>query len=298
MPKINNNDKYLLCTDLDRTLIPNGPQSVSEKALPTFQALVSNEKVLLAYVSGRDIQRICDAIEEHGLPMPHYIIADVGSSIYTNNNGSWELLDSWRALMEGQWPMYSAQALSEGLPEFQHICMQQANQQGQFKLSFEVAPSSKVDIDLKTLENYLQTLARDYSKRDLSFAYKSIVSIDETKDEALIDVVPKLAGKLSAINSLIVHVRIPLSHAYFSGDSGNDEDVLLSNINACIVANATNEFKQALLEQAPKMINQDTLYFADGSLNAELNGNYSAGIVEGFIHYFPQAKSWIKQDYL
>lgn len=46
-------NRLLICTDLDRTLIPNGPQPESPKARALFRRLVSREEVTLAYVSGR-----------------------------------------------------------------------------------------------------------------------------------------------------------------------------------------------------------------------------------------------------
>jgi sucrose-6-phosphatase len=44
----------LICTDLDRTLIPNGEQPESPQARLLFCQLVSNSQITLAYVTGRD----------------------------------------------------------------------------------------------------------------------------------------------------------------------------------------------------------------------------------------------------
>ena len=48
-------NRLLLCTDLDRTLIPNGTQPESPRARELFKRLVSHEEVTLVYVTGRHL---------------------------------------------------------------------------------------------------------------------------------------------------------------------------------------------------------------------------------------------------
>ena len=83
--------RRLLCTDLDRTLIPNGAQAESPGAREHFRQLVGREEVTLAYVSGRHRALIEQGIAEYGLPQPDYAIADVGATIYRVKAGSWEI---------------------------------------------------------------------------------------------------------------------------------------------------------------------------------------------------------------
>jgi hydroxymethylpyrimidine pyrophosphatase-like HAD family hydrolase len=72
--------KILICSDLDRTLIPNGYQEESAHARPVLRQLAENPNIYLAYVSGRDKKLILDAIEEFYLPTPDYAIGDVGTT--------------------------------------------------------------------------------------------------------------------------------------------------------------------------------------------------------------------------
>ena len=72
--------RYLLCTDLDRTLIPNGPAEESPRAAGFFARLAADPRVTLAYVSGRHRTLIEDAIATYDLPAPDYVIADVGTT--------------------------------------------------------------------------------------------------------------------------------------------------------------------------------------------------------------------------
>ena len=74
--------RLLICTDLDRTLLPNGSQPESSGARELFRRVTSDPSVSLAYVSGRHQQLVLDAIREYAIPWPDWVIADVGSTIY------------------------------------------------------------------------------------------------------------------------------------------------------------------------------------------------------------------------
>ena len=76
----------------------------------------------------------------------------------------------------------------------------------------------------------------------------------------------------------------------FAGDSGNDLDVLSSPIHAVLVANAGDDVRAAA-RSAP----QSSLYMARGGYLG-MNGNYSAGILEGLAHYLPDVDDWLKGD--
>ena len=73
------NRQLLLCTDLDRTVLPNGPQSESQGARTLFAALAARPEVTLAYVTGRDRHLVEQAIANYSLPHPDYVISDVGT---------------------------------------------------------------------------------------------------------------------------------------------------------------------------------------------------------------------------
>ena len=56
-------NRLLLCTDLDRTLIPNGKQPESPGVRALFSRFVNRDEVKLAYVSGRHHALIEQAID-------------------------------------------------------------------------------------------------------------------------------------------------------------------------------------------------------------------------------------------
>lgn len=81
--------RILICTDLDRTLLPNGRQPESPGARAAFKRLVARQEVTLAYVSGRHRELVEDAIREYELPLPDWVIGDVGTTIYQVCTGEW-----------------------------------------------------------------------------------------------------------------------------------------------------------------------------------------------------------------
>jgi hypothetical protein len=102
-------------------------------------------------------------------------------------------------------------------------------------------------------------------------------------------VLPESAGKLNALRFLMRRENFSLRDTVFAGDSGNDLDVLLSDIPAVLVANADPEIKAHLSQRK-----RAALYIAEGDFLG-MNGNYSAGILEGVAHFWPEANAWLHE---
>ena len=90
----------LLCTDMDRTLIPNGESPESPRARTLFGKLCDHPDVTLVYVTGRDMGRVHEGIRSYDLPTPDHVIADVGTTIMTRGG---ERLVEWDACIEPDW---------------------------------------------------------------------------------------------------------------------------------------------------------------------------------------------------
>ena len=269
---------YLICTDLDRTLIPNGAQPESPEARALFRQLAAREDVAIAYVSGRHFALIEQAINEYQLPEPDFAIADVGSTIYQKALSGWQQWDAWDAHIAQDWQGLSHEGLSRLLSGFPALRLQETAKQNRHKLSYYVP----LGIDTQTLIAGIKALLEGQSiKANL------IWSIDEEAQVGLLDVLPARANKLHAINFLMQQKGFAHENTVFAGDSGNDLDVLLSDIRAVLVANADPEVKgRAASAQA--------LYIATGDFLG-MNGNYSAGILEGVAHYLPELDCWLRE---
>lgn len=259
-----------VCTDLDRTLLPNGHHSEPVGARENFSELVSREEIGLVYVSGRDRGLILDAIDKYVIPTPDFVVADVGTSVYEVHAENWQLLKRWHDLIGADWQGNQASQLRESLGDVAGLTLQAPRKQGSYKLSYERCPARGLEQAVTALKHRL---------KQQHYACHCIVSVDETTDTGLLDVVPESASKRAALEFLADYLSVTLDHLVFSGDSGNDLDVLLSPMRATLVGNATDEVRKTAIDLLAKHQGKN-LYLA--------NQYYAAGIVEGFYHYFPQ----------
>lgn len=268
----------LLCTDLDRTLLPNGAQPESPEARRRFTELTSQPGISLVFVSGRDRVRVERAINNYRLPRPDFVISDVGTNIYDLREGAWQVWQQWQEEIAPDWNGYSHRQMSELLSNINGLRLQGFNKQNTYKLSYYFP-----------LHAAQKELHQILSERLLECGINAslVWSLDEPASIGLLDVLPKRATKLHAVEFLQSFLRIPRSATLFAGDSGNDLPVLASAIPAVLVANAMPSVREGALAAAVEAGNQESLYLARGGF-LDMNGNYSAGILEGVAHYHPE----------
>jgi HAD superfamily hydrolase (TIGR01484 family) len=280
------NNRILICTDLDRTLLPNGMQPESPHARERFRHLVARPEISIAYVTGRHRELVLAAVEEYQLPLPDYVIGDVGTNIYSIENDQWLLWDSWHQEIGVSWHGLTHDALASLFIDLHTLQLQEPEKQNTYKLSYYVDPT----IDTMQLMTEMQ------QRLDQKQITASLIwSVDETTNTGLLDILPASATKRHAIEFLITEEGYTLDNTIFAGDSGNDLPVLTSPIHSVLVANATREVRKQALQMATAQGTQNALYLARGTLLG-MNGNYSAGILEGCVHYLPATLAWIEEE--
>jgi len=274
----------LLCCDLDRTVIPNGAAEESPMARPLFRELAARPEVVLAYVSGRHIDLIDNAIREYGLPVPDFAVGDVGTTIYRRSDDDWRPVTEWAAEIGGDWGTFRHADILGHLAQIDGVVLQPPDRQNTYKLSFFV--------DLEHEIAPLLTLVRDRLD-SLGIRYCLIWSVDEASGQGLLDLLPASATKLHAVEFLIRRLAVDENGVVFAGDSGNDLPVLCSGHQAVLVRNAAYEVREAAM-QALRESNRpiDRLYIAQGGF-MEMNGNYCSGILEGVCHFIPAVRDWL-----
>lgn len=270
-------NKLLLCTDLDRTLIPNGPQPESKLARKKFNQFISNENVTLVYVTGRDKLLVKQAIKNYKIPEPDFVIADVGASIYQIFDDEWIHLEKWESDISHDWNGKSNKDLQKLLNHFKDIRAQDYSKQKKHKVSYFVPLYINHKVLLKEIEISLQ---------QADVKANLIWSVDDSASIGLLDILPVSANKKHAIEFLVKEYGFNLDETVFAGDSGNDISVMASPIQSVLVANAAENVKQLARKHASMNNESDSLYLAKGDFLG-LNGNYSAGILEGIVHYMP-----------
>lgn len=276
-------DSYLLCTDLDRTLLPNGQAPEDPLARRRFGLVAQMPNVSLAYVTGRDIGLVESAIAEYKIPVPDYIISDVGASIYHNIGNGWEPDTQWHQSLAPDWQEKSWQTLLPFLENLEDLTIQdnQITNTCPHKLSFYTQGNFRPDELLTKIHTLLS---------EKGFNSRIVWSVDEARNCGLLDILPASASKYHAIDFIRTQKGLEKNYCFFSGDSGNDLEVLESDIPSVLVANGTSDVRHLAIKNARTNGNSNKLYLAQ-AVDDQNNGNYASGILQGLEHYFPELYS-------
>lgn len=276
--------RLLLCTDLDRTLLPNGEPQESPEARDRFAALVARPEVTLAYVSGRHLALVEQAIEQYGIPRPDWVISDVGSRMHQlKSPGTWVRSLAWDEEISRDWPGLSRGQIAEVFSSLEGLTLQEEDRQSRYKLSYFLP----LGFDLGSLQRSMGARMQELEARS-SWIY----SVDEQAQVGLLDILPERATKLHAVEFLMQEQGFGPTSTVFAGDSGNDLPILVSSVPSVLVANAHPDVLQQASEGSRKRGTDQALYLAKGDFLG-MNGNYSAGILEGLVHFHPATKDWI-----
>lgn len=269
--------RLLLCTDMDRTVIPNGSQPEHPEARSLFRRLCRLSGVELVYVTGRHLQLVEEAIAEYDLPLPGYVIADVGTKIYQRTTTGYTELQLWQQEIAGDWQGKSQAELWQILASVASLTPQEESKQSDFKLSYYLPLQADVAGVTAEVEAKLD---------EAGVAASVITSIDEPAQVGLLDVLPRNATKLHGLNFLREYCGYAQEETIFAGDSGNDLPVLESDIRSVLVANADPALQKQAAILASQNGNSSAFYQAQNT-TFYLGGNYCAGVVQGVVYYMP-----------
>ncbi|MDH5179307.1 MAG: HAD-IIB family hydrolase [Gammaproteobacteria bacterium] len=229
-------------------------------------ALLGDDKslaLLMAYIkkqgrhtgfgiaTGRSIESAQRFLKKRNIPCPDILITSVGTEIHYAHHKDRLVEDiSWKHHIDYRWERDDLQDLISRLPGLKLL---PATEQRDHKISYAVDPNLAPTIaKIKTVLRH----------RDLHA--KLIFS-----EEKNLDVLPIRASKGLAIRYLSMKWGIPLERIFVVGDSGNDEEMLLGDTLAVVVANHSGELD--------RLKNKSRIYFAKRS--------YAEGILEGLEYY-------------
>ncbi len=278
-------NNILICSDLDRTILPNGSQPESPMALEILRRLAGMDRISLVYVSGRDESLLKEAINTFNLPLPDYAIGDVGTTIY-NPGASWLPWDEWSSEIAADWRGKSRADLEKMFADMTILEVQEAAKQNTFKLSYYTESTIDANKLRQEMENRLTAAAIEACV---------IWSVDEEKDVGLVDILPRRATKLHAIRFLMKKKGYSEEKTVFAGDSGNDMPALTSGLQAVLVKNAMAEVRDEAINTMQDKGMAERLYVAKGDFLG-MNGNYAAGVLEGVAHFLPEIQKWMEDD--
>ncbi len=235
--------RRLVVTDIDNTLVGDAD------ALAGLLELLAKERQHLGWgvATGRCLKMALDALGEHGVPAPDFIVSSVGTEIYY---GHATLADrGWQQHLSYRWKPDAIRAALAGLD---FLSPQDEETQRPFKISYFM------EDDPALLFRVHQTLHAKKLRYNLVYSHGQFL-----------DILPFRGSKGKAIRYLSYKWGLPLGHIMVCGDSGNDDDMLRGEPLGVVVANHSGELDH--------LRGRRRVYFSPEP--------YAAGIMDGLTHY-------------
>jgi HAD superfamily hydrolase (TIGR01484 family) len=235
-----NDDRHVLATDLDGTLIPLEGNRQNRADLASVAAHLSSRKMLLAFVTGRHFESVSQAIREHGLPLPDWIICDVGTSVFRQQaSGEFASVEAYQEHLGELIASLSIDELKSRLKTVQGLRIQEPEKQGRFKLSYYA--------DASRLDELVALVERELRRDDAP--YSIIHSVDPFTGDGLIDLLPAGVSKAYALAWWTEFVDLDPQAIIFAGDSGNDLAALTAGYRAILVGNADPDLARRVTQR-------------------------------------------------
>ncbi len=249
----------LLVSDIDHTLIhDDDPEAGDVEALERLGEVLRASKVAFAVASGRSLELVQEALDEHPMPLPAVVISSVGSEIHYAGGDTeerrWLPDDGFARHLQHQW---DRDAVREVLAGIEGLTPQEDEAQRRFKLSFFVDDEALAETAKRTLHEAGLKATVIYSHG------------------AFLDVLPPRASKGKAVRFLGQKWGFANQRIAVAGDSGNDEEMLRGPAKAIVVGNFAPELAHLQGKRG--------VYVAEGT--------YAAGVLEGLRHW-----GFIKDD--
>lgn len=203
---------HLLATDLDGTLV--GDKNSLNKLFDFYDS--QSYEVSLVYITGRHYQSALSLIEEENLPVPHVLITDVGTGIYTGNQLDPDL--EWTNRLEQSWTPEKIEAIAQTISGLVSQDLPITNRCSYFASDPAVVSTFQSELD------------------KAGIPHKLIYS--GSRD---VDILPAESGKGQALQYILDKYKLSEAKLLVAGDSGNDVEMLTMGFPSVIVGNAQPE---------------------------------------------------------
>nr|VFK02288.1 MAG: hypothetical protein BECKH772B_GA0070898_102712 [Candidatus Kentron sp. H]VFK02324.1 MAG: hypothetical protein BECKH772A_GA0070896_102652 [Candidatus Kentron sp. H]VFK05401.1 MAG: hypothetical protein BECKH772C_GA0070978_102672 [Candidatus Kentron sp. H] len=254
---------FLFASDMDGTLLPNGTRTAAAGCLERTHRLLQQLKEAacpVVYITGRYLSLAQEGQRTFKLPKPDYWVCNVGTEIY---DGEGRLDTGWENMIG---PAFDRNKLSNAFTAIPRLTPQEEEKQGPHK--FSLYHRGPVDDALRArILTQAEQIVEDIRLVD---------SVEESSGQTLLDLIPENTGKASALHYLSAKLGLPEKRVFFSGDSGNDFDALISGVSSTLVGNALPAVQAQARDLAKDLV------------NARLSvsrGYYGDGIIEGLMVY-------------
>lgn len=260
-----------LATDLDGTLIPLQGNEQNRTDLEKLKQQLDAHGAMLAFVTGRHLEIVAEAIDQHQLPQPDWIICDVGTSIYRRSPDGWTQETAYREHLDGLITLLPIDHLRDELAGVTGLTLQEQPKQGPFKLSYYVDQQELEDV-VERVESVLAHCNAPWSL---------IGSVDPFTGDGLIDLLPRGVSKAYAVEWWRQHCGFDREDVVFAGDSGNDWAALIAGYRVIVVRNAEGDLARRVEEYHASQQWDGLLYLADApATSGVLEGCRAFGLID------------------
>ncbi len=256
----------ILATDLDGTFL-HGEKTARE----SLYKLVTEEKnITLVFVTGRGLESVSSLFREQGIPVPDFIIADVGSTIVSGRN--LQPVEPIQSDIRSRWP--GSLEILDALKGVEHLQYQPVPQRG--RCSFWIKNPDVVEEVQKKMEPLGCDLIYSAGK--------------------FLDILPNGVNKGSTLQKLAQHQKWKNEEILVAGDTLNDLSLFETGFKSVIPSNA----EPGLLRKLRSAEENNPFLFSSTSLSHSLSASLSpslsrslyfasgegvAGIMEGLHHF-------------
>jgi sucrose-6F-phosphate phosphohydrolase len=257
----------VLATDLDGTLIPLHDAKENIEDLISLKNKLSHKKISLVFATGRHFESVLEAMQQYPLPMPEWIVCDVGSAIYKRHENDYKAYKAYEAHLQESAGSIERQTIEKLISGIEGLTLQPEDHQQQFKISYQSAADT-VNAHVDEINARL---------KEQALPYECMGSLDPFLNRGLLDVMPSGVSKAYALLWLSTHADFRPDEVIYAGDSGNDYAALVSGFRAIIVGNGS----EGLVNKASRALSErglsERLYIAQGRA--------SSGVLEGCQHF-------------
>lgn len=266
----------VLATDLDGTLIPLNNDPRNQQDLRVLEEQLRQASVQLVYVTGRHLASVTEVMQRASLPVPEWIIADVGTAIYQRaeewpggdrQEPSFVKCAAYAAELQELIHQCSVSDLQKLLAPIDELQLQESEKQSAFKLSYYAASAR-----LTTVQTQIATVLKNSGA-----PYWIVASVDPFTGVGLVDLLPKHVTKAYGIQWWARWQAIEPERIVYAGDSGNDSAVFAAGFRSIVVGNAAPEVRSAAAAAHARAGWNDRLYAAE--LPA------TSGVLAGIRHF-------------
>lgn len=239
--------------DLDGTILDFSKKdnSIFIKSLVSFLERSRSNGSFIVFSTGRNKEDAFEAINNYKLPMPDFLIANLGSEIYDKQR---HLLLGPMVKFDKNWkPKYVDQLIKR----FVEILPRTSKRSTFYKRTFYLSKIKNTESIIKKVRNLL-------SKNKIR------AHIYYTKEKYLY-IIPKSFDKKKALMFLVKKLRLLRNDVLVAGDDETDVDFLKSFKNSILVGNATVSLKNEISKKFPH------IYISIHST--------TQGLIEGIEHF-------------